>query len=290
MKQVGQLRRRVEIAPIIRTRRSARTNLTAFTLIELLVVIAIIAILAALLLPALSRAKNQGLSIACLNNLKQLEVCWHMYAVDHDDIVPPNNSVADLNSGSLLANEASWCTNFARYDKDPITIESGLLFPYNRSLGIYHCPADRSTLETRDGVKLSGPRLRSYNMSLSVNGWPEASGYLASYMPSYKKFTDIRSPNSSQLFVFLDVHEDSIYDCLFGIPVQAVWGDARVWWDIPANRHNQGCNFAFADGHAEHWKWRVPKTVKVKFAAQPVPPEEMPDYQRVQAGVRQRWD
>ena len=69
----------------ILTRRLSHNRTEGFTLIELLVVIAIIAILAALLLPALSSAKRTTRSIACLNNLKQLQLCVHLYSYDNDD-------------------------------------------------------------------------------------------------------------------------------------------------------------------------------------------------------------
>jgi prepilin-type N-terminal cleavage/methylation domain-containing protein/prepilin-type processing-associated H-X9-DG protein len=259
-----------------------------FTLIELLVVIAIIAILAGLLLPALTRAKSQALSLSCLNNLKQLTACWHMYTVDNHDIVPPNNFVYDIISNQPLIQGGSWCTNLAPFDSDPAGIQNGMLFQYNQSLAIYHCPADKSMLQTRGGTKLSQPRLRSYNMSQSFNGYAAFNPVIYSNIPCFARWTEVRSPDTTKCFVFLDVHEDEILDTEFGIPVQGYDPYANSWWDVPGNRHNQGCNFSFADGHAEHWRWTVPKVVSVpRGFIQPVAPGEQADYNRMQTGFRQ---
>jgi prepilin-type N-terminal cleavage/methylation domain-containing protein/prepilin-type processing-associated H-X9-DG protein len=238
------------------SRKALQGAKAGFTLIELLVVIAIIAILAALLLPVLARAKEQGKSVACQSNLKQLEVCWHLYTLDNKDVLPPNNSVNNLN-GNNLSTGQSWCPDHADTDTTPVVLESGALFPYNTSLGIYHCPSDTSTVIV-GGTATSQPRNRSYNMSQSANGymdWPDPSGWVQK-LPAYKKYTQVHL--ITKLFVFIDEMPETMVDSQFGNPLDISGQTPNLWWDMPSNRHNQGCNLSFADGHVEHWKWKAP--------------------------------
>ena len=278
--------------PVARPRRRS-----AFTLIELLVVIAIIAILAALLLPTLAKAKEEGRRANCDSNLRQLTLCWEMYADDNQGILAPNNWIDYIGAGGGSFNTSvSWCNGDAQTDTTTSNLQTGLLFPYNRSTGIYHCPSDASRIVDANGNPLPQARTRSYNMSQSVNGLgffvdPALNGGqpVDVTQPCFAKLSAVTNPPPSRLFVFLDENEGTLEDDQFGYPMVND-GFYGTWWDMPSNRHNQGADFSFADGHVEYWRWKVSMldTLGPGNIGQAVTAAQWPDYIRVGNAMRMK--
>jgi prepilin-type N-terminal cleavage/methylation domain-containing protein/prepilin-type processing-associated H-X9-DG protein len=266
--------------------RPAGWTLSGFTLIELLVVIAIIALLMALLQPVLTLAKEKSREVACLNNLKQLQICAKLYSLDNDDFLLPNRFVylLDHTVSDGFSETMTWCPGLAPFDTTTENIKRGLLFRYNESTEIYRCPSDNSRVRTARGKILNIRRTRSYNLSESINGMPYKDKTAS--IPSFTKESEINDPPPAELLFFVDVHEQSIYDSHFGIPPLGWWAnEPAMWWDLPTGRHSQGGNFSFADGHVEHWRWEKPK-IFTEFGQLVRDDGEIVDFRRVQRGVK----
>ncbi len=241
----------------------------AFTLIELLSVIGIILILAALLFPVLRKVKAASQSIACINNLRQLQTAWIMYTDDHSDTMPPNED--NFTGGNWRSLSGSWVVGNAQEDESPTNIQSGVLWPYSRSLAVYHCPADKSTFRANQQLL----RHRSYMLSVYINSAPADPN---TPFGSRVKHKSSQISNPENVFVLLDASEWTINDGVFNLNYIDI---PPNWYDAPSDRHDKGCNLSFVDGHISHIKWRWPKTAK-SYSTLVVNDDDLRDLRKLQ--------
>jgi prepilin-type N-terminal cleavage/methylation domain-containing protein/prepilin-type processing-associated H-X9-DG protein len=219
-----------------------------FTLIELLVVIAIIAILATILLPV-SKAEEQARVTQCINNTKELAYAWLIYAGDNNDYLTHN---------WILGNNPppSWCMGNIQSNPGDVTgITNGVLYPYLHKIEVYRCPdahlvnntVQQRTCSMIDRMGGAGPAEAAQYGVFDCTSTDLNPGLGTAY-PLLTKLTEIRAPSPAEAIVFADESQVTVDDIILGLE----WGD---WRNSPTERHNRGCVFSFADGHAERWQW-----------------------------------
>jgi prepilin-type N-terminal cleavage/methylation domain-containing protein/prepilin-type processing-associated H-X9-DG protein len=244
-----------------------------FTLIELLVVIAIIAILAALLLPALSAAKEKARQVHCLNNLKELGLGMLMYVNSNSDTFP---GIASEHYGFHPSDWIYWRTNSALYpplEKSPIATE--LSGAHSAS---FRCPSDINDSDRLQTAGTDGPYLYSYSMTGCGFTYPPpppgarddinngmssvfqtAPGVLTN---SPFKLTAVKNP-SGKIMLVEEPGSLNPRDHLSADEAEELTGNGSIYtgvandgrwapgFDTVTIRHNRQGNVTFGDGHVQ---------------------------------------
>lgn len=243
--------------------RTASRCRNGFTLIELLVVIAIIAILAAILFPVFATAREKARAVSCLSNEKQIGTAAMMYSQDYDEGLPAwHEYYAALTQGlphlayGDYGDSGYWHAKLDPYIKDGKTAARNA----EEHTGVWHCPdqGDRGEQTTFSGTtRLSF----SYglNAMLSYTNYPMLDGlpnwqayYSASRYYRWPRLVEMDEPASTVYAGDGGGYNGRImapyeYNCwrkrLIGYGAQC--------WEIP-DRHGDGANYVFADGHAKY--------------------------------------
>jgi type II secretory pathway pseudopilin PulG len=247
------------------------------TLIELLVVIAIISLLAAMLLPALSNAKANARQIACLGNLRQLEVAFQMYAADNGGYlvqnvpIVPGPGVDNILNNILGTN--SWVYGNMKNPSDAtnaLLIQIGKLYSYAPQPLTFHCPADAT-------VGQGQTRVRSYSMNSWIGSTEMEAEEEQNPFRIFLKDKDLAAGMPSAIWVHVDEHVETLDDGWFPVTMN----NSQPFAKLLATRHQNAYNLDFADGHAETYRLRsavthIPETQSEAFL-EPSLPEFSPD-------------
>ncbi len=214
----------------------------AFTLIELLVVISIIAVLMAIMMPALSRARESSKRIMCMNNLKGFTVCWSLYAQDNNDKIPSGRT----NGAECWVNHAG-LEIYQNAEDQTLAIKKGLLWQYTQNVEFYGCP---NTLKG-DVRSYSMPDSFAQNSTIPITAGANKS------MVVYK-MSQLLRPGERMVFVDEGFASSSTWSIFYY---------QQRWWDPVPLQHSDGTTMSFGDGHSEYWKWQDSRTIEFGKAA-----------------------